>query len=191
MQYLHNKAEDEATIKKIYTLDNDVIEKYLYYREDEGFFFLGKRQLGSLGVRRKTNTAEKYNEDTALMRKILQQKLQEDMTTKKFIDTMDLPTVQDYINKRTKFTIFTGPTRLEGKLKTRTKLTNTNKNYKFDNTYLMNRERMLLNNPDKVKSLTRSKSHNSRNSHKSRNSRSRRRSRSRKSHSKRQSLFQF
>jgi len=186
MQYLHNKAEDEATIKKICSLDNDVIEKYLYYREDEGFFFLGKRQLGSLGVRRKTNTAEKYNEDTALMRKILQQKLQEDMTTKKFIDTMDLPTVQDYINKRTKFTVFTGPTRLEGKLKTRTKLTNTNKNYKFDNTYLMNRERMLINNPEKQNSRnsrTRSKSHKSRNSH------SRRRSRSRKSYSKRQSLF--
>ena len=142
---MSEKAEDEATVNKILSLDNDVIEKYLYYREDEGYFFLGKRRLGALGTRKKTDTVEKYNEDTAFMRKILQDRLQEDINTKKYIDTLDLPKVQDYIQKRNKFTIFKATNRVEGKFNTRTKLTNTLKNYKFDNIYLASRQKILQN----------------------------------------------
>ena len=142
---MSEKAEDEATVNKILSLDNDVIEKYLYYREDEGYFFLGKRRLGALGTRKKTDTVEKYNEDTAFMRKILQDRLQEDINTKKYIDTLDLSKVQDYIQKRNKFTIFKKTNRVEGKFNTRTKLTNTLKNYKFDNIYLASRQKILQN----------------------------------------------
>jgi hypothetical protein len=148
---------DYQTQRKIESLDIPVILKYLQRRQNEGMFFLAHRWLGGLGTRRLTDTKDNYNRDTSYMVEVLQKKISEDQATYEAINKMDIPTLEDYIKKRMHHTIFKSffLDRAEGKLLTRTRLTNTVYNYKQDNAYLRERLKFLKT---KVPSIKRSSS---------------------------------
>jgi hypothetical protein len=134
--------ENEATKNKILEMDNSLLKRYLKYREDEGLFIFGKRALGALGTRKKTDTISTYNKDTEFMREYLKEMEKEDDETHQLIDNMTIITLQDMIKKRKKWTVFENTKRLEGKLHTRKRF-NTGKNYFKDTKYMVERLKAL------------------------------------------------
>ena len=131
--------EDEATDKKILEMDATLIKKYLRFRTYQQYIgYYGARRLGVLGTRKFTDTKESYDEDTLYMRKRLKKVENEDEATKRFIDKMTIGQLQDYIEKRKKWTVFGKEKRSEGKLQTR-KMANTANNFNLDTIYLVKR----------------------------------------------------
>jgi hypothetical protein len=136
MQELFDKRqqdEDEKTEKKISEMDSTLLKKYLYYRESTLL-----RRFGSLGTRKYTDSVSNYNNDTEIMKERLQKVAREDDVTHRYIDKMTIEELEDYINKRKKWSFQRAENRTDGKLHTR-KLSNTANNYKLDTKYMINR----------------------------------------------------